>query len=108
MRTLVVEDVPTGGTYDLRRQSVTGEKGTVLEGNTPSFCCRAGGKQQGVIRFQENTYGWLPRTVTLEAGKNTGCIVLGKEGGLILSGVSVRRRKEKTITELSNLTNNNK
>lgn len=48
-----------------------------------------------MIRFQENTYGWLLPAVTLEAGKRYGyALSLGKEGGLILSGVSVRPWQE--------------
>lgn len=53
------------------------------------------GNNRVVIRFQENTYGWLLPAVTLEAGKRYGyALSLGKEGGLILSGVSVRPWQE--------------
>ena len=63
---------------------------------TPSFCCPGkAGNNRVVIRFQENTYGWLLPAVTLEAGKRYGyALSLGKEGGLILSGVSVRPWQE--------------
>ena len=95
--TLSVEDVPTGGTYDLAGGKLSaGEKGTVpSEGNTLLLLPGKAGNNRVVIRFQENTYGWLLPAVTLEAGKRYGyALSLGKEGGLILSGVSVRPWQE--------------
>ena len=71
-------------------------KGTVpSEGNTLLLLPGKAGNNRVVIRFQENTYGWLLPAVTLEAGKRYGyALSLGKEGGLILSGVSVRPWQE--------------
>ena len=95
--TLSVEGVPTGGTYDLAGGKLSaGEKGTVpSEGNTLLLLPGKAGNNRVVIRFQENTYGWLLPAVTLEAGKRYGyALSLGKEGGLILSGVSVRPWQE--------------
>ena len=92
-----VEGVPTGGTYDLAGGKLSaGEKGTVpSEGNTLLLLPGKAGNNRVMIRFQENTYGWLLPAVTLEAGKRYGyALSLGKEGGLILSGVSVRPWQE--------------
>ena len=71
-------------------------KGTVpSDGNTVLLLPGKAGNNRVVIRFQENTYGWLLPAVTLEAGKRYGyALSLGKEGGLILSGVSVRPWQE--------------
>ena len=89
---------PTGGTYDLAggKLSAGWEKGTVpSEGNKVLLLPGKAGNNRVVIRFQENTYGWLLPAVTLEAGKRYGyALSLGKEGGLILSGVSVRPWQE--------------
>ena len=64
-------------------------------GNTVLLLPGKAGNNRVVIRFQENTYGWLLPAVTLEAGKRYGyALSLGKEGGLILSGVSVRPWQE--------------
>ncbi|KAB3683816.1 fimbrillin family protein, partial [Phocaeicola vulgatus] len=86
-----------GGTYDLAGGKLSaGEKGTVpSDGNTVLLLPGKAGNNRVVIRFQENTYGWLLPAVTLEAGKRYGyALSLGKEGGLILSGVSVRPWQE--------------
>ena len=96
--TLSVEGVPTGGTYDLAggKLSAGWEKGTVpSEGNKVLLLPGKAGNNRVVIRFQENTYGWLLPAVTLEAGKRYGyALSLGKEGVLILSGVNVRPWQE--------------
>ena len=95
--TLSVEGVPTGGTYDLAGGKLSaGEKGTVpSDGNTLLLLPGKAGNNRVMIRFQENTYGWLLPAVTLEAGKRYGyALSLSKEGGLILSGVSVRPWQE--------------
>lgn len=65
--------VPTGGTYDLAGGKLSaGEKGTVpSDGNTVLLLPGKAGNNRVVIRFQENTYGWLLPAVTLEAGKDT-------------------------------------
>ena len=88
-----MEDVPTGGTYDLAGGKLSaGEQGTVpSEGNPLLLLPGKAGNNRVVIRFQENTYGWLMPAVTLEAGKRYGyALSLSKEGVLILSGVNVR------------------
>ncbi|MCS2309798.1 fimbrillin family protein [Phocaeicola vulgatus] len=81
--TLSVEDVPTGGTYDLAGGKLSaGEKGTVpSEGNTLLLLPGKAGNNRVVIRFQENTYGWSAARHPGGREKIRICIVPGQRRG---------------------------
>lgn len=72
-----------------------GKRNSPIGGNKVLLLPGKAGNNRVVIRFQENTYGWLLPAVTLEAGKRYGyALSLSKEGVLILSGVNVRPWQE--------------